>query len=434
MRQQDDEFFFNFNNFEPLNDYQWNSTKNQTRISAILGPWTVYNNVKASFLPYKTGAYMTMYVLCDDQMSDNSCDLPFCSEFDSEVCLRSMENNASCNMMNETIVDWTDAIVFIYLEYYIDLGLPYNIHEKFSTGEWIGPYHSIFAQDPDVYEEDRYTPDGQLILDTYILKYLNAPSTEYLKWPESCDLFKADEFDEYLGAAAVNYTVNNQAKGLTFDEAFDPYYKTCENGNVKPMLPYVNFTFIQDNDENRTEKILVRFEMKLLTYPPDDSAIYYLMPSLQDNGFPISGPYCYDGDPNRGYTFDLVFDSVEGTTLGTDLEHSCIGNYECIPSQLDACNCTMAVNDNIIFEPIESEKDSIGLNTDIYFEIATAILSIAVLFSIGYNFYLRKSIKEVGSEMDTGNVKEDDGLLQDNEIEPDQLDETSMIEPLVPQK
>lgn len=326
-------------------------------------------------------------------------------------------------MINETIVDWSDAIVFMYLEYYIDLGFPYNIHETFSTGEWVGPYSTILAQDMNVYEEDRKTSTGELILDTYILKYLNGPSTSFIKMPEDCTLFDADEFEDYLGAGAVNYTIQNQAAGMTFDESFEPYYKTCDNGDVKPMLPYVNFTFVQANDENHTEKLYVRFEMKMLTYPPSDSALYYLMPSLQENGFPISGPYCYDGDPNRGYTFDLVFDSIEGTTLGTELEHSCIGKYECVPSQLEACNCSMAANDNIIFEPIEAENDSIGLNTDIYIEIATALLSIALVFSIGYNIYLRKRIYEV----DYSDLKEEIPLEEENEKE------DSIVEPLVPQ-
>ena len=152
--------------------------------SYIIEP--VYNNVKSSLLPYKLGASISMYVICDDQMASSACTLPFCSEFDSEVCLRSMENDASCNMMNETIVDWMDALVFIYIDFYVDFGFPYNTKHEWETGGWVGPYNVIFAQDPDVYEEDRYTADGELILDTYILKYLNAPSTEYLKFPPGC--------------------------------------------------------------------------------------------------------------------------------------------------------------------------------------------------------------------------------------------------------
>lgn len=433
--KQDEDFFFNFN-MEPALDYQWNSTKNQTRISSILGPWTVYNNVKASILPYKTGAYLTMYVLCDDQMSGNSCILPFCSEFDSEVCLRTMENNASCDKMDETIVDWADAIVFIYLEYYIDLGFPYNIHEEFSTGEWVGPYQVVFGQDPDVYKEGKVTSDGRLMLDTYILKYLISPTTEYLKIPPGCTIFTPEEFSGYLGEGAVNNTVRNQATGLTFDEAFDPYFETCENGNIEPMLPFVNFTYVQNNDVNRTEELLVRFEMKLLTYPKKDTALYNLMPSLQDEGFPISGPYCYDGDPNRGYTFDLVFDSIEGTTLGTELQHACIGNYECVPPSLEGCNCTMAQNNDIIFEPIQSKKENIGLSTDIYLEIGFAILAITVIASVSYNFYMGSRIKKVRSvqESHIETINENDVIIEESEEKPkEEQEDHSMTEPLVPQ-
>ena len=427
MQQQNEEFYFNLN---PIENTEWNTTKNQTRISSILGPWTVYNNAKASLLPYSTGSSLSMYVLCDEQMAGNSCTLPFCTEFDSEVCLRNMENDVSCNFMNESIVDWSDAIVFIFIEYYVDFGFPYNTKHVWSTGEWVGPYHVVFAQDPDVYNEGRVTSDGELILDTYILKYLNAPSTEYLTLPRGCTMFAPDEFKEYLGAAAVNHTVQNQAMGLSFEESFEPYYKTCENGDIKPMLPYVNFTFVRGNDVNHTEKLYVRFEMKLLTYPNKESALYYLMPSLQDNGFPISGPYCYDGDPNRGWTFDLVFDSQEGTTLGTELEHSCIGDYECVPPQLEACNCSMAVNDNILFEPIEANNNPIGLKTDIYIEIATVLLIIVSIASIGYNFYLQKRIKELDSELYGDDLEDDVSLIGTSEVARDK-EENYVVESLL---
>merc|ERR1712232_121436 len=153
--------------------------------------------------------------------------------------------------------------------------------------------------------------------------------------------------------------------------------------------------------------------MKLLTYPNTNSALYYLMPSLKDNGFPFSGPYCYDGDPNRGWTLDLVFDSVEGTTLGTELDHVCIGDYECMPPHLKACNCTMAVNDNIIFEPIEAKDDSVDLKSDIYIEISTAFLLIAVIASCGYNYYLKKRIKEFDLELYDENISNN---MQDDDV------------------
>ena len=165
------------------------NSKNQTRISSIYGPWTIYNNAKASLLPYSTGSSLSLYVLCDNQMSQNSCSLPFCTELDSRICLRNIENAESCNFINQSIVDWSDAIVFIFIEYYVDFGFPYYTEHVWSTGEWVGPYHVVFAQDYDVYGEGKQTSDGELILDRYILKYLNAPSTEYLNLPPGCTMF-----------------------------------------------------------------------------------------------------------------------------------------------------------------------------------------------------------------------------------------------------
>jgi hypothetical protein len=106
-----------------------------------------------------------------------------------------------------------------------------------------------------------------------------------------------------MGPNAVDETVNAQSESIFTNDnddsdPFQKYLGTCDNGDVKPILPLFRFDFI--SDPNRTEEILeVSLKYKLLTVPRPKDFIYDLYPIFQKQfnaaklGFHISGPYCY---------------------------------------------------------------------------------------------------------------------------------------------
>ena len=114
---------------------------------------------------------------------------------------------------------------------------------------------------------------------------------------EATDLFTPNDFEVMIGKYAVNNTISMQSK-LSNSTAssiagFDPYikyHKTCENGDVKPMLPLMDFIFVEGDDGE--EKLVVKLEHKLFVHIIKGTSAYRTMPILTKI-LPISGPYCY---------------------------------------------------------------------------------------------------------------------------------------------
>merc|ERR1719232_141658 len=401
---------------DPLyDDQEWNTTKNATRLSAVLGPWTVYSNLRTDTLDNHVDAYLSMYVMCDGIMSANTCSLPFCEEVDNNICVKDANNAATCKKINETIVDWADAIIYFYLEYTIDLGFPLNYHETKNSGDiWVGPYHILFSQNPAFANGESVSGDSDTV-DEYFVKYLIAPDTAYIKMPVDCDMMEEDEFYDYLGQGALEYTVQNQAAGNSFDDAYDPFYKTCENGDIIPVLPYVSFKFVASgNSTEAEEEIEIDVEYKLLVYPKEGSALAEFFPTLKDEGFPVDGPYCYDDDPERGWVLDLSYDSAEGSEYGTETEHSCVEDYECVPPQLDECDCTAARIGNYSFGfDAEPSDDSIGLDSDLYITLSVIFMGITSAGSIYYNLLMMRKIRETREILAIELEKEEDEEEED---------------------
>ena len=95
------------------------------------------------------------------------------------------------------------------------------------------------------------------------------------------------------------------------DRSADPFayaLNTCKNGDVKPILPLLDFSF---DDSGQLD---VKFHFHVFTYPAPGSPMRLVFPQLKKNGWPVSGPYCYNG-ALTGWTLDFDFDSTVGNKV-----------------------------------------------------------------------------------------------------------------------
>ena len=119
---------------------------------------------------------------------------------------------------------------------------------------------------------------------------------------DNCTFFGEHDFENILGPTAVKNTIDRQSllsnSTYSFSADTDPYqeyYNTCDNGDIKPMLPFLDFVFLS-NDKGE-ESLQVKLHHKLLVTPKKGTVIYHSM-SLLTKFLPVSGPYCY-GEKNK---------------------------------------------------------------------------------------------------------------------------------------
>lgn len=359
-----------------------NSTKNLTRLSSIMGTWTIEANMKKG--GNKLEAHFIMHLTCNSQTV--GCNLDDCSEMDNDVCTLNETSYPSCHRMNETTVDWSDVKAFFYFGLKIDAGFPFNKHLHQNTGGWVGPYSIILAQD---FEKPKY---NESIADSYTAKYVYSPTTKYLKFPKDCDIMGYEDFDVYFGEGAVQHTVQTQATSRSIDDDFyTPYLETCDNGDVMSILPRVEIDFTHNDDLN------ININYKILTFPPPDGVLYWLFPKLiKRHKYPISGPYCYHDDPNRGFTIDLNYSTDRGSKY-VNLHHSCVDDLPCIPPSVEWCTSCNASRSVFRDDSSSSSSDDSTTTADIPWWCGPPILislSVALLLSLALNLFLRRRIQQ----------------------------------------
>mmetsp|Transcript_12571 Transcript_12571/g.29142 ORF Transcript_12571/g.29142 Transcript_12571/m.29142 type:complete len:318 (-) Transcript_12571:200-1153(-) len=296
--------------------------KNLTRVGSLLGTWTAQTEMKASFGDYKLVAYFTVHFM-PNPMRQYGCELKGCKEMDNRVCMRHIDRNAEtqeCTDMEGNVVDWSDVSAFMSFGAKVDAGFPFGIHKSHDSGGWVGPFSVILAQNDTKDEDD--------VVDRYTVRYVESPTTPYLRMEPNCTLFSPSDFERYMGLEAVRETLKVQSNASSADtDPFGPQLKNCDNGDVRPILPLFEFAFVE-NDKGE-EQVQVRFKYKVLTIPHKSDIMYKVYPNLQkrmntgSSGFHISGPYCYGDDPKRGWTFDFNYDSRHEDSL-LRLDHGCM--------------------------------------------------------------------------------------------------------------
>ena len=268
------------------------SSKNSTRIASLLGTWTGQTHLKTDIGSYELMAYFVIHFM-PDPMRGYACSLTDCSEFENHACMSDRRGNRACNDISDTLLDWSDISAFMYFGARIDVGFPFNKHRAQDTGDWIGPMNLVMAQ-------DEVNADGRgNTVDSYVSRYVQTPSTEFIRMPKNCTLLREEDFRKIAGSEAVKQTAAGQYDpNREGDDPYEKYKNTCKNGDVKPLLPLFKFDFVQDED-TKEENVEVKLEFKLMSMPRKKDFMYEIFPKIQNRvnkanlGFHLSGPYCY---------------------------------------------------------------------------------------------------------------------------------------------
>lgn len=303
--------------------------KNVTRLASILGTWTGQTHLKTDIGSYELLAYFVVHFM-PDEMRGYGCSLEDCIEEHNQVCEVGGAGDGDgdgdgngngdgddytkvCSDLAGKVVNWSDLTAFIYFGARIDAGFPFNKHRAEDTGGWVGPLNIIMSKG-DICSAGTIT-DNETdvdVVDRYVSRYVKTPLTSYLKMPQNCTLLSPDDFNNVAGPKAVDSTTRAQydptrnADNCTdadtdADADVDPYHKylnTCDNGDVQPLLPLIQFDF-EKNKQTNQESIQVKLNYKFLSMPNKNDYMYNLFPMVQrrfnqaDLGFHISGPYCY---------------------------------------------------------------------------------------------------------------------------------------------
>jgi hypothetical protein len=335
---------------------------------------------------------------------------------------------------NESL-DWSDINAFIYFGAKVDVGFPFNKHRSEDTGGWIGPMNIVMAQ-------DNIDSGGSVTVDRYVSRYVTTPITQLIRMPENCTLLESQDFDMIVGKDAVMNTVQgqydpNDPSGDGDTDPYDKYKHTCENGDVKPMLPLFHFDFIQDSNTG-AESINVQLKYKLMTIPSKKDYMYEIYPQIQqrfnhlNTGFQISGPYCYGNDPNRGYSFDMNFDTTDPKEM-MKVQHDCVEGLPCLPT---AATLYTDSTNSIPITPVPDDATTVSVVPMIIFTCIVLVLVGLTTFLFRQNRALRNKIRELNGPQ-IGNSNEITTPFQqleaNDEIEDEDEDDTSDHQPLIEQ-
>ena len=154
-----------------------------------------------------------------------------------------------------------------------------------------------------------------------------------------------DDFDRVMGLKAQNKTIHVQGRGDAFmADPFNEYYNTCDNGDANPLLPLLTFRKGTDAYGNKTMDVGLNWH--LFSFPGPDDLMAKVFPRLKSNGFPVTGPYCFN-DQVIAWAMDFNFNSTN-----TDSEYKnavvnfvagCLPGIPCEPDFLSKCdNCDLA--------------------------------------------------------------------------------------------
>lgn len=409
--------------------------KNNTQIASLLGTWTGETHLKTDIGSYELSAYFVIHFM-PDPTREYACTLSDCSEFQNHVCKWNMETKKKqCIDLTTSseLLDWSDINAFVYFGAKVDVGFPFNKHRSEDTGGWIGPLNIIMAQD------DIDSSTGPVTLDRYASRYVTTPITQLIRMPENCTLLERQDFDMIVGKNAVINTVQGQYDlSGDDDDDKDPYEKykhTCENGDVKPMLPLFHFDFIQDSNTG-TESINVKLKYKLMTIPSKKDYMYEIYPQIQqrfnrlNTGFQISGPYCYGNDPNRGYSFDMNFDSTDPKEM-IKVQHGCVEGLPCLPT---AATLYTDSTNSIPVTPFPDDATTVSVVPIIIF--TCIVLGLVGLAS--FLFRQNRILKQKLRELDGPQIRNSDEITApfqqlDTNAEIEEDDSMSDHQPLIEQ-
>jgi len=379
------------------------SAKNNTRIASLLGTWTGTTHLKTDIGSYELMAYFVIHLM-PDPMRGYTCSLDDCKEVENKACVLNAHGDGECKDIADTLLDWSDVSAFLYFGAKIDVGFPFNKHRAEDTGGWVGPMNIVMAQDNSFMLDASGTgtdiADSQAVVDRYISRYVQTPSTEFIQMPKNCTLLREEDFRKIAGDEAVKQTAEAQydpnSNNDPDEDPYEQYLNTCENGDVKPLLPLFQFDFIKADEESDEEAIEVKLNYKLMTMPRKKDYMYDIYPKIMNRvnkanlGFHISGPYCYGDDPKRGYSFDMNFDSRSPKQM-MKLEHACVEGLPCAPPAAELY--VLSGGSSIDVKPIPDDATTVDVAPSIFFAIVVTMLSSVIFYLYRSNQKLRTRLE-----------------------------------------
>lgn len=329
--------------------------KNTTRIgSSLLGTWSA--EVQLSDHHHDSlSAYFLVHFMADPRKS-HGCSLADCSEVDNQVCMMEADpegiiHDRCQEIAKQTDVSWSDLNAFFYFGVKVDSESKPKAKFELSTGEWIGPFNILMAQDEVV----PFGVNNSTMVDRYVGRYVQSQSTMPVflqnRMPLSSTLYhKPNDYAAFLGHSALSFMTKSQtnysisANDTTIqNDPYAPYYQNCTLGDVQPILPLIELEYFDDSSNNTSNKtnvddleMALRLQYKIMAVPSPDERAYRVLPQLQ-NKFQgqgafniIGGPYCYQQDDQRGWSLDLTLDSQHNGT-GVEFVRGCLPGLSDIP-------------------------------------------------------------------------------------------------------
>lgn len=388
--------------------------KNDTRIASLNGAWTVDLRLKTDVGGASMRVWYSFNLMCDPLIQNEALgkctngSVPITGECDSlhrnEICMRELDDggvkyNYTCGSMQNNQTDWSDQLMMYHLGLEIDIPGFYLYDD---TGDFIGAFSLVLPQpDLDMYTKTHEARQGERIIDVYQARYLNSVYSDKIYRPENCSIFSASNFEAMGGKEALNYTIEYQTLPEEVD-IYAPYYNTCENGDAHPTLPIMRYEFSRSNVFPFTETIDIVFSYHLFVAPKMEDTKNW--EKAKDLGFPISGPYCYEGEL-RGYTVDMDFDSKKGSDY-VQYEHACIEGDPCLSKAYERCSLCSDI------EVRESNGGTtIQIGVVIWLILSITMLSAFFCCSFISNWRNRKLINQLETEMNVIRESDDDNNM-----------------------
>lgn len=336
----------------------------------------------------------------------------------------------------------------------IDLKSPPKAQLDLTTGDWVGPWNLIMAQDMEgsisleqfTFRNTEIDSSMDAVIDKYVSRYVQSesmtPAFVQNIPPTECTLYsKGDDYAAFLGSSTLehmtrvqtNFSITNHTTPSTKDDPYAPYLENCSHGNVQPILPRLELEFVAKKRNLATTStitesvdMILKLQYNIMVVPTPDDQAYRVLPQIQskfqgqgDYNI-ISGPYCYGDDPLRGYSFDLNFNTAinsngESQKDRSTLVQGCVDGYPCLPPAAIGKNILLPANNsscddkNHHHQPHGDDDDShdhIGL-LNMLLSFGCYSFAIAFLISGTFNCHLSHKHKQA---MEKNKKEQDDGM------------------------
>ena len=208
------------------------------------------------------------------------------------------------------ISQWIDVSIFYQFGLDVETGTyPWRTRIVQNTSDWIGPCNLILPQ-----QSYQFTS-----------RYVATIATDYLQPPPNQTMTPSGLFDLYAGATAVHNTIRQQIHLAPTKDPYEQQFQTCGHGDIHPVLPRFTLSHSKNFD----------IDFPILSWPSNKDSLYKTWPAIQKHlpDFPVVGPYCFQGDPNRAYALNLSFATTKQGNNTWKLTTGCVPDLPCWPNR-----------------------------------------------------------------------------------------------------